>query len=1313
MFDIFKQDIKIGDKVKLYLTTGKEPEGIVINIGENFVLLQADDKTKNRFFDKLIGGWDVIQTYKKVTEKNDPELTTGKHIINKDLLLEKVTILKAFIKTSDYSLSPNANITEVRGTTCIASNNEFTKILILNNKIVDPELIKEIEEFQPGGIIPVTIQYYKKDEKNVMATVVAKPQTINSYVDLLKTLIIEEEYGKANLLTYLLKAVIKGYNKDFGFIIKELKKVAGTFKTQPLTRINIQHPEDKDDRRVFKNVEKEINELIRQSKFEFALNQIEKELQSNKIEDKYKSSLLLKKAQIYSSINNPDASEKAYQELVLFNEKIGSPKNNLSHLYTELARLQSLKIEKQKDALESIKKALSFNPLNNFALNLLKQFEGKDSKRVIEIADSSNAEEHLLIEADDDSTSISRMIDLDVKEHKYTHPEIIKLGGKPTAYIAKLILLEAKNTKEGELSERYPIYLEAAKAFSELNVGSYDLQDYLESIAFYAMLKGNSLFINYRNKVFNNETDIVKLKRLSDSACSYYLESLNLLSNIQPKLLLIILSNYLKLNVCNYYIENKTSIDIKTVFKGQFADIFSSCLENRDENIEKIAYSTILSVGASSINAWNKLTLIPKGTRRLYGEFGNETKRYRIYKLINELEKSNISEKLSPSEFLKKTLNERKKKKESLSEVLSKISNLDFEPYGIQEFFTKFKELEDFDRFFTSTDIEIKNEVLNALGIIKPYLNRNQAERTNLLIQTRKIIEKQIIFINENTTFYGRSFFYGLINKWKKEIDKLLEDKIIQSYPTLEPIIDPPYYVHTKDEIYIPLIIKNTGEATSEGFHLEIIFESTIYEEDIAKGSFESTDEISSNGKIQTKLLIPEKLLEESKAIELKLDISPIYQKKKLPATKFEFTIEDEPESTLTYEDIPWRDGPIPPEHLFKGRKKLIADLAQHYLSVEKDKPYILYGLTRTGKSSILEYLRKNLEGDTFITQGKGKLVLTFKWELNVADSYNKASDFWNYTLFQQTFVELEKYSIEYDFSLNGLKIAENNVRAKDFKIILDFLESNNLYPIFFVDEFSFIKSLIDKQTVNAAFLHTLRQYSLDGLASFIFAGTYDIKALIKDPKYGITGQLVHAIDEQVNEISDDAAEELIEVISDKLSFTPEAISHILFLSGNVPYFIQIICKNCGYYASENKRRHIGYPELEKVVRILIGQEPSYGNSLVKKLPENTFQNNQFSPADPKEVSVLISSLTHFNKERINDPRGISFAELQKLWADKKINAFRQKLAETIQLLMDKRILIQEEDEGMPIYKLSVDLFRRWWTIQHPDINLILTTLID
>jgi hypothetical protein len=71
MFDIFKQDIKVGDSVKLFLTTGKEPEGLVLSIGENYVLLQSADDTQNRFFDKLIGGWELVHKSNNENESNN------------------------------------------------------------------------------------------------------------------------------------------------------------------------------------------------------------------------------------------------------------------------------------------------------------------------------------------------------------------------------------------------------------------------------------------------------------------------------------------------------------------------------------------------------------------------------------------------------------------------------------------------------------------------------------------------------------------------------------------------------------------------------------------------------------------------------------------------------------------------------------------------------------------------------------------------------------------------------------------------------------------------------------------------------------------------------------------------------------------------------------------------------------------------------------------------------------------------------------------------------------------------------------------
>jgi hypothetical protein len=1307
MFDLLKQDVKKGDRVKLYLTTGKEPEGIVIQIGENFILLQNDEKKQNRFFDKLIGGWDIIQTDGDKSEsmyiqspKESPD-----NIIDKKLLITNAKLLlssidKTILKKTNV---PNANIIEARGTTCIASNSNNPRIVILNSKIFGSSLITEIETFKDGSIIPVVISLTQRDNKNYI-NAAALPDTLEGYLQKLMQLIENGSYNQVSLLLYILKKEIK-FNKYLGIIISEIKKIHKIKSTNDLTKIQVELSDNPQEKKAFKNVEKEINNSIKKSQFEYALSQIEQELSLSTLSDKYKSNLLLKKAQIYSSLNRPDDSEKAYQELVLFNEKIHAPSNNLSHLYTELSRLQALKVEKQDLAIETVKKALQYNPNNKFAINLLKQFEGKYFKGEYENIEK----EQLLIEAEDEPTTISKMIDLDIKEHKYTHPEILRNGGRPTAFIARQILTEAKKTRETDLSERFPIYLEAAKAFSELNIGSYDLQDFLESAAYYSYLKGNSLFINSRNRVFNNELDLGKLTRLRDSACSYYIESLNLLSNIEPRLLVTILANYLKLNLVIYHIENNSAIDYKIIYKGQFAEVFKGCLRNENRNIEVIAYDTIISCGASSIQAWNRLAKIPNGTAHLYGEFSDEANKSRIFDLINELEGSKIDQKLTPGEFLRATFKLRKKKEYLFFQNISKVLSIEVEPHKFETLINEWKNLAGFEKLLTKTDSETKIEIDRILSLIQPYLNRNQSERTNILILARNSIEKQIKFINDNTTYYGRTFFFGLLNKWKREVDILLEEKIAQSYPSLSIMIDPPYYIETEGKTSAPLIIKNEGEATSEGFILNVVCEAIKYQDSVTI-PYESTIEIASGRKHELNLIIPQHLLADSTGIEISIDIIAVYQKKKLTPKNYQFTVEKEPESRLTYEDVPWREGVIPPEYLFKGRKRLIADLSQHYLSTEKDKPYILYGLTRTGKSSVLEYLRKDLEGDSFISKGSEKNVITFSWDFSEAANHSNAADFYNYILYDQTFEVIEKYFSKNKLSLDGF-IIEERVKFKHFKVILEFLANKNIYPIFFIDEFSFIKPIIDKGTITSAFLHSLRQFALNGLASFIFSGTYDIKSLIRDPKYGITGQLVNAIEYQINEISADSSIELIKVIDDKVSFTPEAIQHIMFLSGRIPYFIQIICKYCGYYACENKRRNIGYPELEKVVRILIGQETAREDSLVKKLPENIFQNNQFSPSDPKEVSVLTSSLAYFNKNNLI-PRGVGFHELEKLWADQKLSSYKAKLADAISILEEKKIIIKEEDEGIPVYKLSVDLFRRWWSNHYTDIDLILTSLI-
>jgi hypothetical protein len=107
-------------------------------------------------------------------------------------------------------------------------------------------------------------------------------------------------------------------------------------------------------------------------------------------------------------------------------------------------------------------------------------------------------------------------------------------------------------------------------------------------------------------------------------------------------------------------------------------------------------------------------------------------------------------------------------------------------------------------------------------------------------------------------------------------------------------------------------------------------------------------------------------------------------------------------------------------------------------------------------------------------------------------------------------------------------------------------------------------------------------------------------------------------------------------------------------------------------------------------------------------LPTGIFQNNQYSTDDPPETKVLISTLCNLNKKGL---RGIGSHEIEKFWTEKGLSGFKSKLANSFQSLLDKKILIDSLDEGLPVYKFSVDLFRRWWQVSHQDINLEISTL--
>lgn len=1206
-------------------------------------------------------------------------------------------------------VSGNANVREVLKRSFRVSTEERPTLSVRTATIIEKGLMSDLIHFNIGDTLPVVIYYHDLfDTKTVFLTLT--PNTIGGYIEILKNAIKEGHYKEAKSLCYfLLSQIKKGNARSKLFeILTILKPINAWMKDkQDSLKSSSKIPKD------YKQLEKRLNELVNKGMQLDAIELINKALEESDIDLKYKSSLLLRKAQAYSALTDYSNAKLAYIELIHFKESTDGDPKNLSHLYTELARLRAMDKSEIQDAQKAVEKALSYNPSNKYASTLLEQIKS-GAFLTISVSSSPNStiedsdeEKELILDSDDSSLSISKMIDLDIKEHRYSNDLIIANGGVSSPSIADAIYQEAKHYKGVDLGERYPIYLEAAKAYSELPVGSYDYSNYMESVAFYAVYKGNFLFTKFNNDIQSGKkSDLNYLRRLRDSACSYYIESLNLLSNTKSEILNLILCNYLKLNVAIINLEKNNEVDLT----GNFNKVFSFCINSQDHQINEIAWHTIIIIGSTSSNAWNQLWTRKYAQWRIefYKALKDDKKRPEIYKIINKQNRSNIDEQLSPGSFLKKSLAFRQERNIKFSEVLSSIAKEDFNIHLLTPLYEKWNNISEYSDLLNETEFETKSVVDNILVILKPYPNRSQVERTNILIQVQRKIDEQIIYINENTTFYGRTFFYPLLSKWKKTVVNLLEQKIADTLPQLIVVADPPYIVSNESVVLVNLIIKNQGESTAEGCVISPVV-TNLHNGNAYNGSNRYDIEIPAGNNLEVPMRLPPEM-SSATSIKLSMSVSAIYQGKEMQPQVFEFTLEKEPESSLSYEDIPWKDGPIPAEQMFKGRQTILNRLKKHYTSIERDKPYILYGLTRTGKSSILKYLRESLDRERIIIRGVHFTIATFEWDLSQASNFGNAQDMWEYLLYDQFNEYLEEYIGHDGYMELGMS---QKPRAKDLNNALQFLHKKKIYPMFLVDEFSYIKVMMDNNVVNPAFLHTLRQLSLQGLASFIYAGTYDIKALLKDSKYGITGQLVNAVEEQISEIDKQSAEELIGVLGDKLKFTPDAIEHIHKLSGDVPYFVQMICKYCGLYAVEKKRSIIGYPELEYIIKILTGESEMNPNSMVKTLPENVFQNNMFSPADPIEVHVLISSIAYYNRDNKENPRGVGIVELQELWAKKDIAAFRPKLAESIELLCQKKVLIQKEDEGLPVYIISVDLFRRWWAVHYPDINLQLDKILS
>lgn len=1039
-----------------------------------------------------------------------------------------------------------------------------------------------------------------------------------------------------------------------------------------------------------------INELVYQKHYDKAFDFINQTIQTE-ADSKQKSSLLLRRAQLYSSLNKYTEAISSYNELITFNENIGSPANNMSHLYTELARLLLL-VGLEKDAKSARDKAVSLNPNNKIARRL--KISGS-------VASNHSIEKNSVLGKESSSFKVvsfcdEKLIENDIIKHEFIDPEIRSLNGKVTDEIAHRLLDSAKH------SDNMMLYLECAKALKSLPAGSYNIQDYEDAAFKYNLLKCRSLYASFVKIILeaNGAEGIsaIQLCRLKDCTIDYYFEAIESIIDEDILIATSLLNESLKIELSSYAIVKKHSTDYaKKIFDSN--NVIDFVLSSKDEQLISTLILSYSYYSNRCQNLWLKLLSTSLDTQSIIRYLSENEQ---IKKIVLDKEKSTKAIQtidVNSNNFLLQLLYFEQRRLRNYYNRFKRVSGIDFNVNSIDILAKHCKGLhkQKYVLCLNSTDRRTVELIYRFISNLKPYHQRDKNQQDLIISNAIQAISEIIEWNANTTTLIGRFYFFPLLSSWNSYLIKLTEKKEEIPESFLSVFFDPPYFEEHQGEKSINVTITNKSNRTAEGYRLAIWYGKNTKNAIVIK---KNEQDILPGSQISNKLIIPKEKWGDRDVYELFFSIGSRYMGVWSKNAVGGMTLTRQRNILFSKREIKWKEKGEIKDDLFKGRDEIVQRLKNHYTSQERYYSYVLYGLSRTGKSCILKHLKSSICGTEIKENDNSKFICPIYVDLGAIDGVaNSFESFWNtmYKTFQKETLD----------TLHQLKIESNISLPKEFDQFIHSLNDIKLHPLFLFDEFSTMKSIIEKQYMNASFLRYMRKLAVDDdLANFLFAGTYDIKQLIHDQKYSIAGTFVYLREPKkpVFEISKPAAEELMQVMHDKLMFTAPAIDEIHRLTGDVPFWIQKLCINCAFYAVENNKPDIGSNELDIVVRRLTGESSEIvDNTSICPLQEEAFIDTQILESDSPGVELILTTiawLMYKDKSKI----GISYERMKTVWTEYGLDDSEYGIKECIKMLLERRTLSETIQNELHYYKFSLDIFRRWWYQEHSNIELELSS---
>lgn len=1044
-----------------------------------------------------------------------------------------------------------------------------------------------------------------------------------------------------------------------------------------------------------KRLEKELDTLIRKGEKEECLRRSYQIINSSRPMPKYLRSYLDRVVNTEIALDHTNEALQSLAYLIALTEQQEDANvNGICHLYVTMARLY-LKKKNREEALKAIVYAERIKPNNNAITKLKDSILQIDAvqKEINDIIGNLKTPQEVM----STDNIVSEMLLEDVRQE--AHRQELLPSTEFVSAEQLFINAQKKGTEATDsFEEKAQLYLEVAAACYNSKQTSTIM--YQISVANYARLKGHGMFTRFANLIRNNTGELKELQAYRDSACSYYVEALGIFNTLgENDHLRELLLRYLQLTFVTSQIEGSKTPDSdwENIQLGKLQEI---CLKGDSSENLNLLLRTYLVVGSAAEDVWNSLINDKGGIGPFRGRCSDSDNfKLKAYETLNIINQSQINPNLGLEDFMHNLFICRNERKSDFNDLIHKCLTWKFYSFDLGSFDEKWKIILEYEDLMTNTDLLTLSAFNSIIEILKPYASRKENERTRLLVRSQQILLNTQKIISETTTYYGKTFFSVLINNWLKEISIQLEERDASTLPLLSISCTPSYIIKDEDgNGIINIVVTNNGDSTAQSFKVDALIDGKEY-------SITHNNELSSGDCCGESFV--SKDFASSESIDVYFKLTAKYQGKDLKPVECEATYEFETVDVLSDEiDIPWIISNTPKKDVFKGREKELSTLVNHYLSKDRSLTYILYGLTRTGKSSILDYLRDRINGQP-LKEDSTKRILAFRWYLNEFPYKNSTSaqfwtwalDTWIYNILTDELAD----KINAAYGEEGLPPAEK-LSQLDFIKIVNVLNDNNFIPFITIDEFSFVRLMLKEGLIDATFVSTLRNLALAGKACFVYSGTYDIKELPKEKEY-IAGQMNNTLPMPINQIDDQYANELIDACP-RLIFDDRAKAYIRALSGCVPYWIQWICLACGKYAVANKHRHLGFNEVNEVVKVLTGEAQPGKKDTWESMDETNFHNNQIDPENIAEHQ-LISSISYLNRESTQIERGISMDELKRLWDKYSVSEEKRlNMTRSLASLKDKKILHSFTDEGREVYRLNVDLFRRWWFVHHRDLDL-------